>query len=174
MSSCQRDMHTDDNAHSGRKLKQFRPRRIGEQCHGRCWPGPLQVILLPACYDHQVMAFADPTLTFQLLISTCPSAHTFSHKQTGDVTASTSGVPGESVPGHQQDEPPHTGAFSASATASTGQSDTAALLLGLQVRVCLVINKMDRLIQELALTPQEAYIRLHNIITHVNMNTSAF
>jgi translation elongation factor EF-G len=43
-----------------------------------------------------------------------------------------------------------------------------------QVRVCLVINKMDRLIQELGLTPMEAYARLRGIITHVNMILSAF
>lgn len=43
-----------------------------------------------------------------------------------------------------------------------------------QVRVCLVLNKIDRLIQELGLTPQEAYTRLRGIITHVNMILSAF
>ena len=44
----------------------------------------------------------------------------------------------------------------------------------LQVRLCLVINKMDRLILELGLSPQEAYTRLRGIITHVNMIVSAF
>ena len=44
----------------------------------------------------------------------------------------------------------------------------------LQVRLCLVINKMDRLILELGLSPQEAYTRLKGIITHVNMIVSAF
>ncbi len=43
-----------------------------------------------------------------------------------------------------------------------------------QVRLCLVINKMDRLILELGLSPQEAYTRLKGIITHVNMIVSAF
>ena len=43
-----------------------------------------------------------------------------------------------------------------------------------QVRLCLVINKMDRLILELGLSTQEAYARLKGIITHVNMIVSAF
>ncbi|CAK0786123.1 hypothetical protein CVIRNUC_009336 [Coccomyxa viridis] len=43
-----------------------------------------------------------------------------------------------------------------------------------KVRLCLVINKMDRLILELGLSPQEAYLRLRGIITHVNMIVSAF
>lgn len=37
-----------------------------------------------------------------------------------------------------------------------------------------MINKMDRLILELGLSPQEAYTRLKGIITHVNMIVSAF
>ena len=37
-----------------------------------------------------------------------------------------------------------------------------------------MINKMDRLILELGLSPQEAYLRLRGIITHVNMIVSAF
>ena len=44
----------------------------------------------------------------------------------------------------------------------------------LQVKLCLVINKMDRLIQELHLTPAEAYERLSSIVTHVNMIISSF
>ncbi len=48
------------------------------------------------------------------------------------------------------------------------------LAAALQVRLCLVINKMDRLILELGLSPGEAYTRLKGIITHVNMIVSAF
>jgi translation elongation factor EF-G len=48
------------------------------------------------------------------------------------------------------------------------------LLSGVQVRMCLVINKMDRLIQEVKLAPEEAYTRVRGIITHVNMILSAF
>ena len=44
----------------------------------------------------------------------------------------------------------------------------------LQVRLCLVINKIDRLILELQLQPQEAYERIKGIITQVNMIVSAF
>jgi translation elongation factor EF-G len=44
----------------------------------------------------------------------------------------------------------------------------------LQVRLCLVINKVDRLILELCLTPREAYERLKAIIAHVNMIVSSF
>ena len=44
----------------------------------------------------------------------------------------------------------------------------------LQVRLCLVVNKVDRLILELCLTPLEAYERLKAIIAHVNMIVSAF
>ncbi|GAB4820198.1 hypothetical protein N2152v2_007244 [Parachlorella kessleri] len=43
-----------------------------------------------------------------------------------------------------------------------------------KVRLCLVINKVDRLILELRLTPLEAYERLKSIIAHVNMIISAF
>ncbi|PNH11683.1 Elongation factor Tu GTP-binding domain-containing protein 1, partial [Tetrabaena socialis] len=44
---------------------------------------------------------------------------------------------------------------------------------GAQLRV-LVINKLDRLILELRLTPEEAYGRLRDIVTHANMVVSAF
>lgn len=44
----------------------------------------------------------------------------------------------------------------------------------LQVRLCLVVNKIDRLILELQLQPQEAYERIKGIITQVNMIVSAF
>lgn len=44
----------------------------------------------------------------------------------------------------------------------------------MQVRMCLVINKMDRLVHELRLGPGEAFERLQGIITHVNMIVSAF
>lgn len=40
--------------------------------------------------------------------------------------------------------------------------------------MCLVINKMDRLIHEVKLTPDEAHTRMRGIITHVNMILSAF
>jgi hypothetical protein len=43
-----------------------------------------------------------------------------------------------------------------------------------QVKMCLVINKLDRLILELRLTPDEAYERLKSIIGHVNMIVSSF
>lgn len=43
-----------------------------------------------------------------------------------------------------------------------------------QVKLCLVINKVDRLILELCLTPAEAYDRLKAIIAHVNMIVSSF
>ncbi|KAL3134116.1 hypothetical protein ABBQ32_008537 [Trebouxia sp. C0010 RCD-2024] len=43
-----------------------------------------------------------------------------------------------------------------------------------KVRLCLVINKIDRLILELQLQPQEAYERIKGIITQVNMIVSAF
>lgn len=43
-----------------------------------------------------------------------------------------------------------------------------------QVRMCLVINKMDRLVHEVKLSPEEAYTRVRGIITHVNMILSAF
>lgn len=43
-----------------------------------------------------------------------------------------------------------------------------------KVKLCLVINKMDRMIQELHLTPAEAYQRLRSIVMHVNMIISSF
>jgi len=43
-----------------------------------------------------------------------------------------------------------------------------------KVAPCLFINKMDRLILELQLTPAEAYARLQAIVTHANMIMSAF
>ena len=43
-----------------------------------------------------------------------------------------------------------------------------------QVKLCLVINKVDRLILELCLTPAEAYERLKAIIAHANMIVSSF
>ena len=38
----------------------------------------------------------------------------------------------------------------------------------------LVLNKIDRLILELRLTPQQAYERMKAIVTQVNMIISAF
>ena len=46
--------------------------------------------------------------------------------------------------------------------------------MAVQVQLCLVINKIDRLILELQLQPQEAYERIKGIITQVNMIVSAF
>ena len=43
-----------------------------------------------------------------------------------------------------------------------------------QVELTLVLNKIDRLILELRLTPQQAYERMRAIITQVNMIISAF
>lgn len=43
-----------------------------------------------------------------------------------------------------------------------------------KVAMCLVVNKIDRLILELRLTPEEAYERLVAIIAHVNMIVSSF
>lgn len=43
-----------------------------------------------------------------------------------------------------------------------------------QVKLCLVVNKVDRLILELRLTPGEAYERLRAIIAHANMIVSSF
>ncbi|KAK9824164.1 hypothetical protein WJX72_008216 [[Myrmecia] bisecta] len=43
-----------------------------------------------------------------------------------------------------------------------------------KVQLCLVINKVDRLILELRLSPQEAYERMKGIIHHVNMIVSGF
>lgn len=42
-----------------------------------------------------------------------------------------------------------------------------------QVEIVLVINKVDRLITELRLSPMEAYARLQRIIREVNYITSA-
>lgn len=43
-----------------------------------------------------------------------------------------------------------------------------------RVSMTLVINKIDRLILELRLTPLEAYERLNSIVAHVNMIVSSF
>lgn len=43
-----------------------------------------------------------------------------------------------------------------------------------QVKPCLIINKIDRLVLELGVSPLEAYERLKQIIVHVNMIMSAF
>ncbi|KAF5828042.1 P-loop containing nucleoside triphosphate hydrolase protein [Dunaliella salina] len=43
-----------------------------------------------------------------------------------------------------------------------------------KVKPCLFINKLDRLITELKLTPAEAYTRLFSIVMHCNMIMSAF
>ena len=43
-----------------------------------------------------------------------------------------------------------------------------------QVKMCLVINKIDRLVLETRLTPGEAYERVKAIVAHVNMVVSAF
>jgi len=42
-----------------------------------------------------------------------------------------------------------------------------------RLRPCLVLNKIDRLITELSLTPAEAYVRLHRIVSDVNSIYSA-
>ena len=42
------------------------------------------------------------------------------------------------------------------------------------MQLCLVVNKIDRLILELQLQPHEAYDRIKGIITQVNMIVSAF
>ncbi|PAN45882.1 hypothetical protein PAHAL_9G148900 [Panicum hallii] len=42
-----------------------------------------------------------------------------------------------------------------------------------RLRPCLVLNKIDRLITELSLTPDEAYARLHRIVSDVNSIYSA-
>ena len=42
-----------------------------------------------------------------------------------------------------------------------------------RLQPCLVLNKIDRLITELSLTPDEAYARLHRIISDVNSIYSA-
>lgn len=43
-----------------------------------------------------------------------------------------------------------------------------------QVKPCLVINKIDRLIMELQLSPAEAAERLADIVAHANMVVSSF
>lgn len=43
-----------------------------------------------------------------------------------------------------------------------------------KVALCLVINKMDRLVLELQLDPSEAYERIKLIVSHVNMIVSSF
>jgi ribosome assembly protein 1 len=43
-----------------------------------------------------------------------------------------------------------------------------------QVKPCLFLNKLDRLILELRMTPAEAHQRLQQILQHVNMIWSAF
>ena len=40
--------------------------------------------------------------------------------------------------------------------------------------MCLVINKVDRLVLEVGASPAEAYERMHGIVAHVNMILSAF
>ena len=44
----------------------------------------------------------------------------------------------------------------------------------MQVKLTLVLNKMDRLVLELQLTPEQAYERLKAIITQVDRIISAF
>ena len=44
----------------------------------------------------------------------------------------------------------------------------------MQVKLTLVLNKIDRLILELRLSPQQAYERMKAIVTQVNMIISAF
>ena len=51
---------------------------------------------------------------------------------------------------------------------------TIKAFLSQQVQLCLVVNKIDRLILELQLQPHEAYDRIKGIITQVNMIVSAF
>ena len=40
--------------------------------------------------------------------------------------------------------------------------------------MCLVINKLDRLVHEVGMSPAEAFERIQGIVTHVNMIISAF
>lgn len=42
------------------------------------------------------------------------------------------------------------------------------------IKLCLVLNKIDRLITELKMTPTEAYRRMNSIIEHVNSIVSGF
>ena len=44
----------------------------------------------------------------------------------------------------------------------------------LQIKLCLVVNKIDRLITEVRMSPQEAYERIKAVISHVNMVLSGF
>lgn len=44
----------------------------------------------------------------------------------------------------------------------------------MQVKLTLVLNKVDRLVLELQLTPEQAYERMKAIITQVNMILSSF
>lgn len=44
----------------------------------------------------------------------------------------------------------------------------------LQIKLTLVLNKLDRMILELQLSPEQAYERMKAIITQVNMILSAF
>lgn len=46
--------------------------------------------------------------------------------------------------------------------------------MGAQVKLTLVLNKIDRLVLELQLTPQQAYERMKAVITKVNMILSSF
>lgn len=48
------------------------------------------------------------------------------------------------------------------------------LALALQVKLTLVLNKIDRLILEVKLTPEQAYERMKAIVTQVNMIVSSF
>ena len=48
------------------------------------------------------------------------------------------------------------------------------MLSSLQVKPCLIINKLDRLILELKLPPEEAATRITSIVAHANMIWSAF
>lgn len=47
-------------------------------------------------------------------------------------------------------------------------------MLRVQVALTLVLNKIDRLILELRLSPEQAYERMKAIVTQVNMIISAF
>ncbi|KAK9869094.1 hypothetical protein WJX84_011258 [Apatococcus fuscideae] len=43
-----------------------------------------------------------------------------------------------------------------------------------KIKLCLVVNKIDRLITEVRMSPQEAYERIKAVISHVNMVLSGF
>lgn len=47
-------------------------------------------------------------------------------------------------------------------------------VLSSQVKPCLMVNKLDRLITELKLSAREAAVRLNGIVAHANMIWSAF